>query len=397
MFFDVFAGNCDVSAASGTLRALPDYSCHADIDRRAEFRVLQKTETTNGQNGRQQAAEEAARQASLTYVSDAEPGIRRRKAGKGFAFVGANGKPVTDRETLARILSLVIPPAWTDVWICADPDGHIQATGRDQRGRKQYRYHPRWSQSRDEVKYSSLADFARALPKVRERIDADLRLRELPRERVVASIVWLLDNTMIRVGNSVYARDNKSFGLTTLRTRHVEVDGSRLRFAFKGKSGKEWKLKLVDRRMAKIMRSIQELPGQNLFQYINGGGERRDVTSQDVNDYIREAAGGDFSSKHFRTWGGTVRALALFSEIEPPDAKTAVARAMNIVIDEVARHLGNTRTVCRQCYIHPEVMESWSKGRLTEELADARRSRRKLKGLDDEEALVLRWLESRKV
>ena len=358
--------------------------------------MLQKTETTNGDNGRQQAAEEAARQASLIYVSDTEPGIGRRKAGSGFSFVRTNGKPITDRKSLARIRSLAIPPAWTDVWICADPDGHIQATGRDQRGRKQYRYHPRWSEIRDEVKYSGITDFARALPRIRERIDADLRRRELPRERVVASIVWLLDNTMIRVGNAVYARDNKSFGLTTLKTRHVEVEGAKLRFAFKGKSGKEWKLKLVDRRMAKTIRSIQELPGQNLFQYINGGGERRSVTSQDVNDYIRDAAGGDFSSKHFRTWGGTVRALALFSEIEPPDAKTAVARAMNIVIDEVARHLGNTRTVCRQCYIHPEVMESWSRGRLAEELADARRSRRKLEGLDDEEALVLRWLESRK-
>jgi DNA topoisomerase-1 len=358
--------------------------------------MLQKTEATNGDNDRQQAAEDAARQASLTYVSDAEPGIRRRKTGQDFSFVGSNGKPVTDKRTLARIQSLVVPPAWTDVWISGDPDGHIQATGRDQRGRKQYRYHPRWSESRDEVKYSSLADFAHALPKIRERIDADLRRRELPRERVVASVVWLLDNTMIRVGNSVYARDNKSFGLTTLKTRHVEVEGSKLRFAFKGKSGKEWKLKLVDRRMAKIMRSIQELPGQHLFQYINGGGERRSVTSQDVNDYIQTAVGGDFSSKHFRTWGGTVRALSLFAQVPPPDTKAGIARAMNVVIDEVARHLGNTRAVCRKCYIHPEVMESWRQGRLADELAAARRSRRKLKGLDDEEALVLRWLEARR-
>ena len=358
--------------------------------------MLQKTETANGENGRLQAAEEAARQASLAYVSDTEPGIRRRKAGDGFSFVGTNGKPLTDRKTLARILSLVIPPAWTDVWICRDSDGHIQATGRDQRGRKQYRYHPRWSESRDGVKYSNLADFARALPKIRERIDTDLRRRELPRERVVASIVWLLDNTMIRVGNAVYARDNKSFGLTTLKTRHVEIEGSKLRFAFKGKSGKEWKLKLVDRRMAKIMRSIQDLPGQHLFQYIDDTGERRAVRSQDVNDYIRDASDGDFSSKHFRTWGGTVRALALFAELPLPDTKAGVARAMNIAIDEVAQHLGNTRTVCRKCYIHPQVMESWSKGRLAGELAEARKSRRKLKGLDDEEALVLRWLESRK-
>jgi DNA topoisomerase-1 len=358
--------------------------------------MLQKTVPKNGENGRQQVAEDTARQASLTYVSDTEPGIRRKRAGTGFSFVGPNGKPVADKGTLARIQSLVIPPAWTDVWICREPDGHIQATGRDQRGRKQYRYHPRWSETRDEVKYSNVADFARALPRIRERIDADLRRHELPRERVVASIVWLLDNTMIRVGNAVYARDNKSFGLTTLKTRHVEVEGSKLRFAFKGKSGKEWKLKLVDRRMAKIIRSIQELPGQHLFQYINGGGERRAVSSQDVNDYIREAGGDDFSSKDFRTWGGTVRALALFAELPLPDTKAGIARAMNDVIDKVARQLGNTRAVCRKCYIHPDVMESWLNGRLADELTAARKSRRKLKGLDDEEALVLRWLEARK-
>ena len=239
--------------------------------------MLEKTKTAPGENGSRPDAEESARQASLTYVSDSEPGIRRKRSGKGFSFVGANGKPVSDRKTLARIRALVIPPAWTDVWICADPDGHIQATGRDQRGRKQYRYHPRWSASRDEVKYSSLAEFARALPSIRERIDTDLRKRELPRERVVASVVWLLDNTMIRVGNAAYARDNKSFGLTTLRSRHVAVEGAKLRFAFKGKSGKEWKLKLIDRRMAKIIRSIQELPGQHLFQYLDEDGERRIV------------------------------------------------------------------------------------------------------------------------
>lgn len=357
--------------------------------------MLQKTAVANGDNGRGQAAEDAARRVSLTYVSDAEPGIRRRRAGSGFSYLRPNGKPVADARTLERIRSLAIPPAWTDVWISGDADGHIQATGRDQRGRKQYRYHPRWSESRGEVKYAALVDFARALPKIRAQVDADLRRRELPRERVVASIVWLLDNTMIRVGNGVYARDNKSFGLTTLRTRHVEVEGAKLRFAFKGKSGKEWKLRLVDRRMARIMRSIQELPGQHLFQYINGGGERRAVNSQDVNDYIREAAGSELSSKDFRTWGGTVRALSLFAQVPVPDSKAGIARAMNVVIDEVAKHLGNTRAVCRQCYVHPGVMESWAAGKLADELAEARRSRRKLKGLDDEEALVLRWLETR--
>jgi DNA topoisomerase-1 len=357
--------------------------------------MLQEITGTNGSHERAEAAREAARQASLAYVNDAEPGIRRRRSGTGFFYIEPGGKKLADHETITRIKALGIPPAWTDVWISPDPDGHIQATGRDLRGRKQYRYHARWSECRDEVKYSSLAEFARALPKLREKIDADLRLRGLPRERVVASIVWLLDNTMIRVGNAVYARDNKSFGLTTLRSRHVEVEGAKLRFAFKGKSGKEWKLKLVDRRMARIIRTVQELPGQHLFQYLDETGERRVVKSHDVNNYIREAIGSDFSSKHFRTWGGTVRALSLFAQIPLPDTKAAASRAMNIIVDEVARHLGNTRAVCRKCYVHPLVMESWVQGRLAEELVEARRLRRKRRGLDDEEAEVLRWLEAK--
>jgi DNA topoisomerase-1 len=355
--------------------------------------MLQRVDA-KAQDGRLKTARKAARRASLTYVNDTEPGIRRRRAGSGFSYTQPGGKAVAAKRTLERIKALGIPPAWTDVWISTDVDGHIQATGRDQRGRKQYRYHARWSERRDEVKYSSLADFARLLPKLRERVDADLRRRELPRERVVASIVWLLDNTMIRVGNAVYARDNKSFGLTTLKTRHVEVEGAKLRFAFKGKSGKEWKIRLVDRRMARILRSIQDLPGQPLFQYIDEEGARRPVTSQDVNAYIREATGGEFSSKHFRTWGGTVRALSLFAQLPLPETKAAAARATNIVVDEVARHLGNTRAVCRKCYIHPQVLESWGAGRLAGELAEAKKLRRKRPGLDDEEAQVLRWLEA---
>lgn len=343
-----------------------------------------------------EASQASAERASLIHVSDGMPGIARKRSGKGFRYVAAGGKGAGDGETLARIRSLAIPPAWTDVWICPDPDGHIQATGRDQRGRKQYRYHPRWLSCRDDVKYSSLVAFARALPGLRAQIDADLRRRGLPRERVVASIVWLLDNTMIRVGNAVYARDNKSFGLTTLRSRHVEVEGAKLRFAFKGKSGKEWKLKLVDRRMARIVRDVQELPGQHLFQYLDEADERRLVTSQDVNDYIRAAAGADFSSKHFRTWGGTVRGLTLFAETPVPESKSETARVMNSVIDQVASHLGNTRAVCRKCYIHPAVMATWSEGRLGEELAAVRKSRRKTPdGLDEEEVVVLNWLAAR--
>jgi DNA topoisomerase-1 len=282
-----------------------------------------------------------------------------------------------------------------DVWICANPDGHIQATGRDQRGRKQYRYHSRWSAIRDEAKYTGLVSFAKALPSIREKIDRDLRRHGLPRERVIASVVRLLDNTMIRVGNASYARDNNSFGLTTLRSRHVAVEGTAVRFTFKGKSGKEWKLKLQDRRLAKIIRGVQEMPGQHLFQYLDETGERRQVTSQDVNDYIREAAGSEMSSKHFRTWGGTVRAAILLCETPLPTSKGDLAKVMNAVIDEVARHLGNTRKVCRDCYIHPEIISSWQDGALHREMATIRRSARKTKGLDRDEVIVLRWLEAR--
>jgi DNA topoisomerase I len=335
----------------------------------------------------------SARSASLVHVSDEEPGIRRQRVGKGFSYTTPEGERLSDPEALARIKSLAIPPAWTDVWISPVEDGHLQATGRDQRGRKQYRYHPRWSACRDEVKYSSLVDFAKALPRLRAYVDADLKKPGLPPERVVASVVWLLDNTMIRVGNSAYARDNNSFGLTTLRDRHVMINGSEIRFAFKGKSGKEWNLRLVDRRIAKIVRGAQDLPGQQLFQYKTEDGGRSVVRSQDVNAYIRQASGQDFSSKHFRTWGGTICAASLFSATPVPDTKAAVARVTNEIVDRVAARLGNTRTVCRKCYIHPLVLERWSEGRLAEDMAAARRSFRKpIDGLDEEETLVLKWL-----
>ncbi|BCH07917.1 DNA topoisomerase [Mesorhizobium sp. 131-3-5] len=340
-------------------------------------------------NGAQSAAEHAA----LTYVSDAEPGIRRLKTGKGFTYKGPDGKAVSDAAR-ARIEAIVIPPAWTDVWISPDADGHIQATGRDQRGRKQYRYHPQWAEERDGAKYSSLVAFAESLAKLRRTIDGDLRRHGLPFERVVAAVVWLLDNTMIRVGNAAYARDNKSFGLTTLRDRHVDIKGSSLRFAFKGKSGKEWKLKLVDRRIAGIVRGAQDLPGQKLFQYLDEEGNRRPVRSDDVNRYIRDAAGDAFSSKHFRTWGGTIHAASLFAQTELPEAKAQQKRVMNSVIDKVAERLGNTRAVCRKCYIHPQVFEAWSQGRLLTEMAEANKRKRPMEGLDDEEALVLRWLKT---
>ena len=334
----------------------------------------------------------AAARADLVYVSDAEPGIRRRRAGKGFRYLDNNGKAVGGTETLARIQALAIPPAWTDVWICPLPSGHIQATGRDQKGRKQYRYHAGWTACRDEAKFSSLTAFASVLPKLRARVEDDLRKRGTSRERVIASMVWLLDNTMMRIGNDIYMRQNKSFGLTTLRARHVEIEGFRLRFSFRGKSGQEWKLKLADRRVASVIRAMQELPGQRLFQYVDEEGERRDIRSQDVNGYIRETIGSDFTSKHFRTWGATTAAAFLFADAPLPDTKREQARLTNEIIDRVARRLRNTRAVCRRCYVHPVVVQSWLEGSLGEMTDIRRRLPKPLQGLDIEESTVLRWL-----
>jgi len=337
----------------------------------------------------------AAARADLTYVNDSEPGYRRRRAGKGFGYVDTDGRRVASKATVERIGALAIPPAWTDVWICPDPAGHIQATGRDQRGRKQYRYHPAWTACRDEAKFSSLAGFARALPKLRQRIDADLRRRGLARERVIASVIWLLDNTMIRIGNHAYAQENKSFGLTTLRTRHLEIEGSSLRFSFRGKSGQAWRLKLSDRRIAKVVRAIQDLPGQQLFQYVDEDGTRHDICSHDVNEYIREAIGPDFSSKHFRTWGATVFAMLELADEPLPGSKRAQAVALNVVLDRVAARLRNTRAVCRRCYVHPAVVDAWTDGSLHGEIATIRaRARRPLKGLDADESVGLRWLDA---
>ena len=308
---------------------------------------------------------------------------------------GPTAQRVLDPEVLDRIGKLVVPPAWTDVWIAPDADFHLQVTGKDLRGRKQYRYHERWTACRDEVKYSNLVEFARALPRLRDAVESDLGRRGLVREKVVATVVRLLDTTMIRVGNPAYARDNGSFGLTTFRDRHVEVAGASLRFRFKGKSGKEWRLKVTDRRIARIVKATQDLPGQHLFQYLDDDGEQRRVSSNDVNAYIRDAAEGPFSSKHFRTWGGTVQALLLFSDLEPPETKRSLTLATNKVIDAVSGHLGNTRAVCRKCYIHPMVLANWEEGRLAAEVAAVRRRYRKSPaGLARSEYIALRWLET---
>jgi DNA topoisomerase-1 len=317
---------------------------------------------TGEQPGRADAVV-AARAAGLRYVNPDDPGITRRRHARGFAYRDGDGRPVRDEETLARIRRLAIPPAWTDVWICPSPKGHIQATGRDARGRKQYRYHELWRTVRDEAKYERTIEFAHALPALRAQVDRDLRRQGLPREKVVATVVRLLETTLMRVGNDEYAKANRSFGITTLRDRHVRVNGGSLRLAFRGKAGKQHEVGLRDRRLARIVRECQELPGQRLFQYHDEDGQRQAVTSDDVNEYIRRATGGDFSAKDFRTWAGTVLAAEALREIaavQDQPAKQALSRA----VEGVARSLGNTPTVCRSCYIHPAVVDAYMDGSL---------------------------------
>jgi DNA topoisomerase-1 len=303
--------------------------------------------------------------AGLTYASDLDPGVRRRKAGHGFNYLDAKGRPISDEATLDRIRKLVIPPAWTDVWISPDPRGHIQATGRDARGRKQYRYHPRWRQVRDGGKYDRLIAFGRALPKLRRRVEHDLAHRGLPREKVLAAVVRLMEITLIRVGNEEYARANKSFGLTTLRDRHATIGATGAVFEFRGKSGKVHRTSFRDRRLARIVKACQDLPGQRLFQYVDDEGQRHAVESADINTYLREAMGEDFSAKDFRTWAGTVaaaRALVVLPECAVGDG--AAKHNLNTCVKAVAGLLGNTPAVCRAAYIHPAVLEAYLAGDL---------------------------------
>jgi DNA topoisomerase-1 len=307
----------------------------------------------------------AARSAGLRWVTDARPGIRRRRLGKrAFAYVGPSGRAVRDRATLARVRALAVPPAWTDVWICPDPRGHIQATGRDARGRKQYRYHARWRASRDETKYERLLSFGRALPRIRRRVRQDMARRGLPREKVLATVVRLLEKTLIRVGNEEYARANRSFGLTTLANRHVKVRGPRIHFRFRGKSGKVHELGIEDAELSRIVKRCQELPGQDLFQYQDGAGRRRAVGSGDVNAYLAAASGRDFTAKDFRTWAGSVRAWWALATRPAPASARQGRRTVNEAIHEVARRLGNTPAMCRKAYVHPAVVESYLDGRL---------------------------------
>jgi DNA topoisomerase-1 len=302
--------------------------------------------------------------ASLRYVTDARPGIRRRRAGSGFSYIDAQGNPVRDPETLARIRSLVIPPAWTDVWICPLAQGHLQATGRDARGRKQYKYHPRWIAVRDETKYGRMARFGRALSRIRRRVERDRRRRGMGRAKVLASLVHLLETTLIRIGNQEYARTNGSYGLTTLKNQHVKVNGHSVQFRFRGKSGLVHVLELADRRVANVVRRCQDLPGQDLFGYVDETGVVQDVTSADVNDYLREISGEDFTTKDFRTWAGTLLAAQSLAALDAPRSQAHARRQVAQAVKTVAQRLGNTASVCRKCYIHPVVIEAYEQGRL---------------------------------
>jgi DNA topoisomerase-1 len=339
----------------------------------------------------------SAHEAGLRYVSDESPGFRRRPSGEGFTYLGLDGRPLRDPEALRRIKSLVIPPAWSDVWICARADGHLQATGRDARGRKQYRYHPRWRSVRDETKYGRMMVFGRALPGIRKKVEADLALPGLPREKVLATIVRLLEVTLIRVGNEEYARTNHSFGLTTMRDQHLKVGRAALTFAFKGKSGVKHEIELADRGLARIVQRCRDLPGQTLFQYLDHTGERHTIDSADVNDYLRGASGHDFTAKDFRTWAGTVLAAMALQEFEAFDSKTQAKKNIVRAIESVAERLGNTPTVCRKCYVHPEIIEAYLDGSMLETLKQKAEDvlSDELASLRPEEAAVLGLLHAR--
>jgi DNA topoisomerase-1 len=306
----------------------------------------------------------AAKSAGLRYVTDRQPGIRRVTGPLGFRYIGTDGKTIRAAAELRRIRALAVPPAWTQVWICADPRGHIQAVGRDARGRKQYRYHPGWRAFRDETKFDRLQAFADVLPQIRARTAADLRRAGLPREKVLATVVRLLEKSLIRVGNEEYARQNRSFGLTTLRDSHVDVRGGSLWFEFRGKSGVRHAVGVDDPSLARIVKQCRDLPGQELFQYLDEAGQRQDVTSADVNAYVREISGDDFTAKDFRTWAATVLACTALRELEAAASRSQAKKHVLSAIEAVAKLLGNTKTVCRKSYIHPAVLDSYMDGSL---------------------------------
>ena len=330
---------------------------------------------------------DAAQSAGLRYVSGAAAGIRRRMTRTGFKYARADGSTISDRNVLDRIKSLAIPPAWTDVWICPYANGHIQATGRDARGRKQYRYHARFREIRDGAKFEHIVAFADALPAIREKVQEHMQLRGLTREKVLATVVNLLETTLIRVGNDDYAKQNNSYGLTTLKNRHVAIDGAEVRFRFKGKSGKQWSLRLKDRRVARIIRACQELPGQALLQYVDEAGNCQEITSTDVNDYLREIAGYDVTAKDFRTWAGTVLMARHLSEAGAAESERQAKTLLRAALVRVAAALGNTPAVCRKSYVHPHVIGAWLERTFQLEFAEAESS-----SLRPEEAAVFAML-----
>jgi DNA topoisomerase-1 len=358
--------------------------------RRKEKKKISEIEVTTD-------AAEVAEEAGLRYVSDDQPGYTRKAKGDDFEYFDTDGKAIRDETRLLRIRRIGIPPAYKDVWICPSPNGHIQATARDARGRKQYRYHERWREARDENKYDRILVFGQALPKIRRQVNKDMGLRELPRNKVLATVVHLLGRTFIRIGNEEYARENKSFGLTTMRNRHVDVKGAKLTFSFKGKSGVQHEIDVSSRRLANIIRKLQDLPGQDVFQYEDETGEVRNVDSQDVNDYLQEITGEEFTAKDFRTWAGTVLTAMALNAQGPVENQAQAKKNIKDAIAAVAKILGNTPTVCRKCYVHPVVLESYLDGDMIEGLRQKTEEAlsEQLEDLRAEEAAVMSFLQAK--
>jgi DNA topoisomerase I len=362
--------------------------------------TVKKTELENDKSAESkiiQESIEAAEEAGLRYVSDDQPGYTRKPKGDDFEYFDTDGKAIRDEQRLLRIKRLAIPPAYTDVWICPSPNGHIQSTGRDARGRKQYRYHERWREVRDENKYEKIALFGQSLPKIRKRVEADLALPGLPRNKALATVVQLLQRTFIRIGNEEYARENKSFGLTTMKNHHVDVKGSKIRFRFRGKSGRKHEVDVEDRRIAKIVAKMQDLPGQDLFQYVDDDGQVRDIKSEDVNDYLREITGEDFTAKDFRTWAGTVLSAMALNAVGAFETKKQAKANIKNAISAVAKVLGNTPAICRKCYVHPAVLESYLDGQTIEGLKQRTQEALEEQPLDlrESERVILKFLTAR--
>ncbi|MCC9167636.1 DNA topoisomerase IB [Pontibacter harenae] len=331
--------------------------------------------------------------AGLRYTSDASAGITRKKAGKGFYYVNAKGEKVEDEKTLERINKLVIPPAWTDVWISPHPKGHLQATGRDAKGRKQYLYHEGWKKVRNLTKFSRMVAFGKQLPHIREQIEKDMRSPKLNRQKVTALVLTIMDNALIRIGNRAYAKENKSYGLTTLRDRHVKVEGSKIRFMFKGKKGVEHEIDLKDRRLARLVKKCRDIPGYDLFQYYDEEGNRQTLDSGDVNEYLHEVTNEDFTAKDFRTWGGTVRMVECLENVVDENPEFDKEKGVKAAVKEVAKGLGNTPSVCSKYYIHPEVVNLFKEDRLLGYLKEHDASKPQQQYLSGTEELVIKMLE----